>query len=53
MVVSQNVGCFLRLAFANVALQDKQVTNAYSRHTTCLTNYTAKIFNNPSVSHAT
>ena len=29
--------------FANVALQDKQVKNAYSRHTTCLTNYAAKI----------
>ena len=29
--------------FANVALQDKQVKNAYSRRTTCLTNYAAKI----------
>ena len=29
--------------FANVALQDKQVKNAYSRDTTCLTNYVGKI----------
>ena len=29
--------------FANVTLLDKQVKNAYSRHTTCLTNYAAKI----------
>ena len=41
-MVSRNVGRFLRLVFSNVALRDKQVKNAYSRHTSCLTNYAAK-----------